>query len=150
MRHSMRIHLRFLACAAAAVVLLGSVEEALAQNPLLVVPDVVETVPNTIKLIGPSKTEAVIEADVIIERVPCKTDVARDFIRKNGTGPLRLRLLVNAEGYVARAKIVGSSGFRELDRAAMLGYMGCKFEPALKDGVPSEMWVEMQYEWKMD
>ncbi len=113
-------------------------------------PIVAETIPNTIKLIGAFKTEAVIEADVINERTPCKPNYPQASIRNSEVGTVKLQLLVNVNGYISRAKVVETSGFRDLDRAAMVGFMGCKFKPPVKDGVPTETWIDMQYIWKID
>lgn len=109
-----------------------------------------ETTPNTIKLIGAFKIEAVIEADVINERTPCKPSYPQASIRNSEIGTVKLQLLVNVNGYISRAKVVETSGFRDLDRAAMVGFMGCKFKPPVKDGVATETWIDMQYIWKIE
>lgn len=109
-----------------------------------------ETIPNTIKFVGAFKTEAVIEADVIYERSPCKPRFPQVSIRNGETGTVKLQLLINVNGYISRAKVVETSGFRDLDRAAMVGFLGCKFEPPLKNGLPTERWVDMEYAWKID
>lgn len=113
-------------------------------------PIIAETSPNTIKLIGAFRTEAVIEADVINERTPCKPNYPQSSIRNNEVGTVKMQLLINVDGYISRAKLVETSGFRDLDRAAMVGFMGCKFKPPVKDGVPTETWINMEYIWKIE
>ncbi|UUZ47922.1 energy transducer TonB [Massilia sp. B-10] len=70
-----------------------------------------------------------IEADVINERIPCKPNYPQASIRNSEVGTVKLQLLVNVNGYISRAKVVETSGFHDLDRAAMVGFMGCKFKP---------------------
>lgn len=111
---------------------------------------IVETTPNIVKLIGTFRTEAVIEADVINERIPCKPDYPRASLRNNEVGTVKLQLLVNVSGYVSRAKVVETSGFRDLDRAALVGFMGCKLKPPEKDGKVTEMWIDMRYVWAIE
>jgi protein TonB len=44
---------------------------------------------------------------------------------------------------------VKSSGFRDLDKAAVAGISKCRFKPAT-DGVPQEGWQQMQYVWTLE
>ena len=111
---------------------------------------IVETTPNIVKLIGAFKTEAVIEADVINERAPCKPNYPQASLRNSEMGTVKLQLLVNVNGYVSRAKVVETSGFRDLDRAALVGFMGCKFKPPVKDGNVTETWIDVRYVWTID
>ena len=111
---------------------------------------IAEAMPNTIQLIGPYQTEAIIEDQVINERTPCKPKYPQASIRNNEIGTVKLKLLVNVNGYISRAKVVETSGFRDLDRAAMIGYMGCKFKPPVKDGVVTETWIDMQHIWSIE
>jgi protein TonB len=110
---------------------------------------IVETIPNTIKLIGAYKTEAVIEAETINERTPCKPNIPKASIRNGESGTVKLQLLVNVNGFISKAKVLETSGFRDLDRAAMIGFLGCKAKPVLKDGAPAETWIDMQYTFKV-
>ena len=109
-----------------------------------------ETTPNAIKLVGAFRNEAVIEADVINQRIPCQPSYPKSSIRNNEMGTVKLKLLINANGYVIHAKVVETSGFRDLDRAAMIGFMGCRFKSTVKDGVATENWIDMKYVWKID
>ena len=111
---------------------------------------IAETTPNIIKLIGPFKTEAVIEGDVINERTSCKPRYPEASLQNSETGTVKLQLLVNVNGYVSRAKVRETSGFRDLDRAAMVGVLGCKFKPGMKDGVATEMWMDIEYVWRIE
>jgi protein TonB len=51
-------------------------------------------------------------------------------------GDVLLRLRLTDKGRVIEARIVQSSGHADLDAAAQRGVRRCRFEPALRDGVP--------------
>lgn len=84
---------------------------------------------------------------------------ARDCVRpdyparsaRNGdTGTVGLALLIGVNGKVTDAKIERSSGFKELDNAAVAALSMCKFRPATTDGVPEPAWSKMAYVWSLD
>lgn len=64
-------------------------------------------------------------------------------------GTVTMSFLINTEGKVAGSKILRSSGFRSLDKAAIVGIAKCRFKPATLNGVPEQAWVQMQYVWKL-
>lgn len=68
-------------------------------------------------------------------------------LKDQNTGTVTLSFLIDAEGRVADSKILRSSGFRPLDRAAREGIALCRFKPATEDGVPVQAWRKMQYVW---
>jgi protein TonB len=111
--------------------------------------DVVERVPNTIKKVGPYGAEMIIDSNSIVERTPCGPVYPQSSIKNGETGTVVLQIWVTASGLSSRAKIVETSGFRELDRAAMIGFLGCKFKPVFKDGTPIESWVDLRFTWKI-
>lgn len=88
-------------------------------------------------------------AEVVVKEV-CRPEYPRSSIKNSEVGTVGLSLFVSASGIVTRTKLIATSGFRELDRAAMEGLIGCKFQPAQKDGVATEGWVPFRYEWKID
>lgn len=59
---------------------------------------------------------------------------------------VRLALLVAADGSVKDAKVVGSSGHRELDKASRLAGANCKFGATPKDS-SAPRWTTVQYLW---
>lgn len=111
---------------------------------------VVERMPNIVKLIGTFKNEAVIDSETINEKAPCKPTYPPASLRNKEVGIVGVQIFVNADGYVSRAKVKETSGFRDLDRAAMVGFMGCKFKPVLKDGAPTASWIDVQYTWNLE
>lgn len=88
-------------------------------------------------------------ADIVVKEV-CRPEWPPSSLQNSEMGTVDLLLLVNAEGVVTRAKLVATSGFRELDRATMKGFIGCKFKPVQKDGVAVEAWLPFKYVWKIE
>jgi protein TonB len=61
-----------------------------------------------------------------------------------------LALLVGTDGRVTSSRIQKSSGFRELDRAAVNALSQCQFKPAMNNGVPEAGWGQIAYAWVLD
>lgn len=70
--------------------------------------------------------------------------------RNGDTGTVGLALLIAADGHVADSRVTSSSGFRELDRAAVAALTSCKFKPATTNGVPEAAWGKIAYVWTLD
>jgi len=64
-------------------------------------------------------------------------------------GTVNLAFLVTAEGMAADAKVVKSSGQRDLDETARDAIKLCKFTPATKNGKPVQDWTHVQYVWTL-
>ena len=70
--------------------------------------------------------------------------------RNGDTGTVGLALLIAPDGRVSDAKVTSSSGFRELDRAAVAALSMCKFKPASTNGVPESAWGKIAYVWTLE
>ena len=70
--------------------------------------------------------------------------------RNGDSGTVGLAVLIGADGHVADAKVTSTSGFRELDRAAVAALSLCKFKPAATNGVPESAWGKIAYVWTLD
>lgn len=70
--------------------------------------------------------------------------------RNGDAGTVTLALLVGPDGRVTSARIQKSSGFRELDRAALNALSLCQFKPAMNNGVPEAGWAQLAYVWTLD
>lgn len=79
-----------------------------------------------------------------------KPEWPKASLRNEETGTVTLSFLIGADGRVADSKIVKSSGFRDLDRAAVNGIARCRFKPAMVDGKPEQTWQQMQYVWTLE
>ncbi|MFH5925028.1 energy transducer TonB [Roseomonas xinghualingensis] len=67
-----------------------------------------------------------------------------DSERQRGvTGSVAMRLRISDDGRVVEARLVERSGSFALDEAAQRGIRRCRFEPALRDGVP--VWGSRDY-----
>lgn len=71
-------------------------------------------------------------------------------LRYEETGSVRLAFLVDEEGNVKRARKLKSSGYSELDNAALLAVAASKFTPAEQDGKRVASWLVMEYVWSLE
>jgi protein TonB len=79
-----------------------------------------------------------------------KPEWPKASLRNEETGTVTLSFLIGTDGRVADSKIVKSSGFRDLDKAAVTGISKCKFKPGSTDGKPEQAWMQMQYVWTLE
>jgi protein TonB len=94
---------------------------------------------------GPSRVNAVVDFGTC-----AKPEYPRNSQRNEEQGTVTLAFLIGLDGGVKDAKIEKSSGFRELDKAALRGLSQCKFKPAQVDGKPTETWSNVQYVWRLE
>ncbi|HAT32319.1 MAG TPA: ABC transporter substrate-binding protein [Janthinobacterium sp.] len=79
-----------------------------------------------------------------------KPEYPKSSARNEETGTVTLSFLIGLDGRVADSRIVKSSGFRELDKAAVNGISKCTFKPGMNDGKPEQAWMQMQYLWTLE
>ncbi|MES2116818.1 MAG: energy transducer TonB [Pseudomonadota bacterium] len=79
-----------------------------------------------------------------------KPDYPKFSQRAEETGSTTLRYAVSAAGTVIDPKVVRSSGFRDLDRAAIAVLGTCHFRPATIDGKPVQAFMLAQYDWDLE
>ena len=70
--------------------------------------------------------------------------------RNGDTGTVSLALLIGVDGKVTDARVKQTSGFKELDRAAISALSMCKFKPATTNGVAEPAWGQIAYVWSLD
>jgi protein TonB len=70
--------------------------------------------------------------------------------RQGQSGTVTLALLVGADGKVTSSRVQHSSGFRDLDKAAVNALSLCKFKPAMNNGTAEAGWAQIAYVWKLD
>ena len=74
----------------------------------------------------------------------------KDALAKKEEGIVMMDLLISTTGDVKQSKIITSSGYPELDDAAIEGITKCHFKPlTYYNGTPVEGWKSMQYVWKL-
>ena len=80
----------------------------------------------------------------------CKAEYPKASLMNEEQGTVSMSFLVKADGTVADSKVEKSSGFKNLDKAAIKALSACKFKPGTKDGQPAETWTKVDYAWKLD
>jgi protein TonB len=69
--------------------------------------------------------------------------------RNGDSGTVTLALLLGVDGRVSASRITRSSGFRELDRAALTALSLCAFRPAMQGDVTQAGWAQVAYTWTL-
>lgn len=64
-------------------------------------------------------------------------------------GMVVIEVLVNTDGYVARARVAESSGYKVLDKAAKEAARDWEFTPAEKDGELVRVWVDIPFNFSL-
>jgi protein TonB len=70
--------------------------------------------------------------------------------RNGASGTVTLALLVGMDGHVNASRIARSSGFKELDQAALGAMSQCRFRPAMHGDVAQAGWALVAYDWKLE
>ena len=79
-----------------------------------------------------------------------KPEWPRSSLRNEETGTVTLAFVIGIDGRVVESKIMKSSGFRELDKAAVNAISKCVFKPGTTDGKPEQSSMQMQYVWTLE
>ena len=72
-----------------------------------------------------------------------------DSITQREQGTVVLNFRIDEDGSVGDTKVVKSSGYPRLDKAAQKGLSLCKFKPSVVNGQPQQSWMMMQYVWEL-
>ena len=80
----------------------------------------------------------------------CKADYPKASLMNEEQGTVTMSFLVSPDGTVLESKLEKTSGFKNLDKAAMKSISACKFKPGTKDGAPAQTWAKVDYAWKLD
>jgi len=80
----------------------------------------------------------------------CKAEYPKASLMNEEQGTVSMSFLVKPDGSVIDSKVDKSSGFKNLDKAAIKALSACKFKPGTKDGAPAETWTKVDYAWKLD
>jgi TonB family protein len=79
-----------------------------------------------------------------------RAEYPKEALRNENEGTVGLVFLVNTGGQVIDSEIERSSGYRDLDIAALRAVRQCNFKPGLSDGQPVEAWVKLNYVWELN
>ena len=80
----------------------------------------------------------------------CKADYPKASLMNEEQGTTSMSFLVSPDGSVVESKLEKTSGFKNLDKAAIKSLSACKFKPGSKDGAPAQTWTKVDYTWKLD
>ena len=103
-------------------------------------------------LVLSSMTVAVVAAEVPASFDPknCKADYPKASLMNEEQGTTSMSFLIAPDGSVVESKLEKTSGFKNLDKAAIKSLSACKFKPGTKDGSPAQTWTKVDYAWKLD
>ncbi len=90
------------------------------------------------------------ETAPVFDAKNCKVEYPKASLLNEEQGVVALSFLVGVDGAVVDSKVEKSSGFKNLDKAAVKAISACKFKPGTKDGAPAQSWVKFDYNWKLD
>ncbi|HEU4852150.1 MAG TPA: energy transducer TonB [Telluria sp.] len=90
------------------------------------------------------------DKDASFDPAVCKADYPKASLMNEEQGTTSMSFLVNADGSVAESKLDKSSGYKNLDKAALKALSACKFKPGIKNGAPAQTWAKVDYAWKLD
>ncbi|MYM24847.1 TonB family protein [Duganella sp. FT135W] len=79
----------------------------------------------------------------------CKAEYPKASLMNEEQGDVTMAFLVGADGNVVESKVEKSSGFKNLDKAALKALSACKFKPGTKDGSVAQTWTKVDYSWKL-
>ncbi|WP_038495728.1 energy transducer TonB [Janthinobacterium agaricidamnosum] len=101
-------------------------------------------------LVSVSSAAFAAEVPASFDSKNCKADYPKASLMNEEQGTVSMSFLVNADGSVAESKVEKSSGFKNLDKAAIKALSACKFKPGTKDGSAAQTWTKVDYAWKLD
>jgi len=88
---------------------------------------------------------------VVIDFNTCdKPEYPRESLKLGQAGTVMMSFLVSVDGAVVDSKILRSSGYGHLDKAAQVALKRCKFSPSTRDGKPVQDWMPVQYAWSLE
>jgi protein TonB len=89
------------------------------------------------------------EVPAVFDAKNCKAEYPKAALMNEEQGVVSMMFLVSAEGKVLESKLDKTSGFKNLDKAAMSAVSACKFKPGSKDGKPDSTWTKVEYNWSL-
>jgi len=94
-----------------------------------------------------SLSAAAAEKQAVLDpKVPCTIDYPKASLMNEEKGTVVMSLLISAEGKVLESKLTKTSGYKNLDKAALTTILKCKFQPS----PTGQQWQGMEYIWKLD
>ena len=79
----------------------------------------------------------------------CKAEYPKAALMNEEQGVVSMMFLVSADGKVLESKLEKTSGYKNLDKAAIAAISKCSFKPGSKDGKPDSTWTKVDYNWTL-
>ncbi len=92
---------------------------------------------------------ATVQASVPLYELNPPPHYPRAARKRNYQGTVMLDVRVTIDGTVAEVRIAHSSGYAILDRSAVRSVRAWRFSPALRAGIPIEMWVQVPVRFEL-
>jgi protein TonB len=89
------------------------------------------------------------EVPASVDARKCKADYPKASLLNEEQGAVSMAFLVSQGGDVVESKLEKSSGFKNLDKAALKALTACKFKPGTKDGALAQTWTKVDYVWAL-
>jgi protein TonB len=89
------------------------------------------------------------EVAAVFDAKNCKAEYPKASLLNEEQGAVSMAFLVSPGGEVLDSKVEKSSGFKNLDKAALKAISACKFKPGTKDGAVAQTWTKVDYVWKL-
>lgn len=93
---------------------------------------------------------APIQDPAILNVNSCRPVYPPGSMRRGEQGVVKLQFTIGVNGRLVGSRIVKSSGFRDLDMAALTALIHCSFRPAYRNDVPVQAAFTMDYRWALD
>lgn len=104
---------------------------------------------SAVLLCGVSAVAVAAEVPASFDAKNCKAEYPKASLVNEEQGAVSMAFLVATDGSVVDSKIEKTSGFRNLDKAAVKAISACKFKPGTKDGSVAQTWTKVDYVWKL-
>jgi len=89
------------------------------------------------------------DTPAVFDAKNCKAEYPKASLLNEEQGAVTMSFLVSAGGEVVDSKVDKSSGFKNLDKAAVKAISACKFKPGTKDGAVAQTWTRVDYVWSL-
>lgn len=129
--------------AAEFTVLFNVVEKSVIMNKRFI------SVVSAVLFCGVSAAAVAAEVPASFDAKNCKAEYPKASLVNEEQGAVSMSFLVATDGSVVDSKIEKTSGFRNLDKAAVKAISACKFKPGTKDGSVAQTWTKVDYVWKL-
>ncbi|WP_295992730.1 energy transducer TonB [Rugamonas sp.] len=100
-------------------------------------------------LSGLSTAAFAAEVPASFDAKSCKAEYPKASLMNEEQGNVAMAFLVGTDGNVIESKVEKSSGYKNLDKAAIKALSACKFKPGTKDGAVAQTWTKVAYDWKL-